>query len=65
MTQYWLKIFRTFAYKMDGRKQMNAKQWGFLLQSLGMHWAKAFFVFPKKPLETGGTDFSGIELPKK
>lgn len=48
--------------KIDGRKQMNAKQWGFLLQSLGMHWAKAFLFFPKKPLETGGTDFSGIEL---
>jgi len=48
--------------KIDGRKQMNAKQWGFLLQSLGMHWAKAFLFFPKKTLETGSTDFSGIEL---
>ncbi|MGC8825225.1 MAG: DUF6046 domain-containing protein [Bacteroidales bacterium] len=48
--------------KVNGEKQMNARQWGFLLQSLGMHWAKTFLFFPKKPLNTGNSDFSGIEL---
>ncbi len=46
----------------DGSKTMNARQWQFMVQSLGMHWAKALLFFPKKPMATGGTDFSGIQV---
>lgn len=46
----------------DGSKTMNARQWQFLVQSLGMHWAKALLFFPKKPMQTGSSDFSGMQL---
>lgn len=48
--------------KVNGEKQMNARQWQFLLKSVGMHWAKAFLFFPKRPLTTGSSDYSNIEL---
>lgn len=62
MTNFLAENFSGLVSSGINGKQMNARQWTFFVQSIGMHQAKSLLFFPKKTISAKGPDFDNIQV---